>query len=100
MVTSNKKSLIDLIRNPIITDKTTKLIEENQYTFTVNRQANKKQIKQAIEYVFNVSVKSINTCRSPIKKKKVGRFIGKKAQYKKAIITLHEGNTIKIFSNN
>lgn len=100
MAINNKESLIDLIRNPIITDKTTKLIEDNQYSFTVSRQANKKQIKEAIEYIFNVNVKSINTCRSPIKKKKVGRFTGKKAQHKKAIITLHEGNTIKIFSNN
>lgn len=100
MAINNKQSLIDLIRGPIITDKTTKLIEENQYSFAVNRKANKIQIKQAIEYIFKVNVKNISTCKLPIKKKKVGRFIGKKAQYKKAIITLQEGNTINIFSNN
>lgn len=96
----HKRSILDLIHYPIITDKTTKLIEDNQYSFAVDRKANKDEIKQAIESIFNVSIKKINTYNSPIKHKKVGRFIGKKANHKKAIITLHEGYSITIFPEN
>ena len=97
---TTKKSIVDLIYYPIITDKTTKLLEENQYSFAVNCKANKTQIKQAIEYIFNVNIRKVNTYKSPLKYKKVGRFIGKKASYKKAIITLHEGYSINIFPEN
>ena len=97
---AKKISLLDLIKYPIITDKTTKLIEENQYSFAVDRRASKTDIKKAIEYIFNVNVKHINTCNSPNKKKRVGKFIGKKANYKKAFITLHEGYNITLFSEN
>lgn len=89
--------LLDLIKYPIITDKTTKLIEENQYSFAVDRKANKIYIKKAIEYIFNVKVKNINTCNCTGKIKKVGKFIGNKANYKKAFITLYEGYTITLF---
>nr|AOM64679.1 ribosomal protein L23 [Riquetophycus sp.] len=91
------RSLLDLIKYPIITDKTTKLLEEKQYSFAVDRTANKNQIKQAIEYIFNVNIKKVNTCNTPKKKKRVGKFIGKKTNYKKAIITLKEGCSIPIF---
>lgn len=96
----HKKSILDLVYYPIITDKTTKLIEENQYSFAVDRRAHKNEIKKAIESIFDVSIKKINTSNSPVKYKKVGRFIGKKANYKKAIITLHEGYSITIFPDN
>ena len=100
MYKRNKRSLFDLIKYPIITDKTTKLLEENQYTFAVDNIAKKTQIKQAIEYIFNVSVKRVNTCNTPIKKKRVGKFLGKKANYKKAMITLQNGYSITIFPDN
>jgi large subunit ribosomal protein L23 len=97
MIDIEKRQLIDLIRNPIITDKTTRLLEENQYCFSVDKHANKTDIKRAIEYVFDVKVMKINTLNSPIKKRTVGRYIGKRAQYKKAIITLAPEDNINLF---
>lgn len=100
MPKTDKLKLLHLIKKPIITDKSTRLIEENQYSFYVSRQANKLEIKEAIEYIFNVKVKKVNTCHTPIKKKKVGKFIGKKANYKKAIITLKNQDRINLFPEN
>nr|WCH56162.1 ribosomal protein L23 [Calliblepharis sp.] len=91
---------IDIIKYPIITDKSTQLLEENQYSFAVDKQANKKEIKQAIEYIFDVKIKQINTCNKHAKKKRIGKFIGKKAKYKKAIITLHNNYNINLFPEN
>lgn len=93
----DKHKLLDIIKYPIITDKTTKLLEENQYSFTVKRKANKSEIKEAIEYIFNVKVINVNTCNNPIKKRRVGKFIGQKAQHKKAIITLDNQDIINLF---
>ena len=94
------KKTIDIIKYPIITDKTTKLIEENQYCFAVTYQASKKDIKQAIENVFNVSVIKINTLTIKNKKKRLGKFIGKKAKYKKAIVKLCAQDNINLFPDN
>nr|YP_009774045.1 50S ribosomal protein L23 [Caulacanthus okamurae]QIZ74662.1 50S ribosomal protein L23 [Caulacanthus okamurae] len=91
--------LLNLIKYPIITDKSTKLLEENQYSFAVDRKANKINIKRAIEYIFNVKVKKINTSNTPIKKKRVGKFTGIKTRYKKAIISLDEKDNINLFSD-
>nr|QCI07446.1 ribosomal protein L23 [Leiomenia cribrosa] len=96
----DKQKLLNLIKYPIITDKTTKLLEENQYSFIVNRKANKLQIKEAIQYIFSVKVINVNTCNTPIKKRRVGKFIGKKAQNKKAIITLAKEHSINLFPEN
>lgn len=100
MTKLSNKRLIDLIKKPIITDKTTKILENNQYCFAVNRYANKSEIKQAVEYVFNVKVKKINTLNLPIKTKTIGKFIGKKTRYKKAIVTLVEQYSINLFPEN
>ena len=89
--------LHDLFDYPIITDKSTKLMEENQYSFAVNIQTSKTIIKSSIESIFNVKVVSINTCRPPRKKHKVGRFAGNRPQYKKAIVTLAQGDSIDLF---
>lgn len=97
---NKERELIDIIKYPIITDKTTKLIEENQYCFAVNNKASKPKIKQAIEYVFNVNVKKINTLNIKNKKRRVGKFIGKKAGYKKAIVKLHDTYSIDLFPEN
>ena len=89
-----------IIKYPIITDKATRLLENNQYSFIVNRDSNKIAIKSAIESLFNVNVVKINTCRLPRKKKRVGKYIGYKPQYKKAIVTLSEGDVINLFTDN
>ena len=88
----------DIIKYPIITDKATRLLENNQYSFIVNRSSNKLAIKSTIEYLFNVKVIKINTCRLPRKQKRVGKYIGWKPQYKKAIVTLSEGDVINLFT--
>ena len=89
-----------IIKYPIITDKATRLLENNQYSFIVDRYSNKITIKAAIESLFNVKVIKINTCRLPRKKKRVGKYIGWKPQYKKAIVTLADGDVINLFTDN
>lgn len=93
------RSNIEIIKHPIITDKATRLLENNQYSFIVDRYSNKISIKAAIECLFNVKVIKINTSRLPRKKKRVGKYIGWKPQYKKAIVTLSEGDVINLFTD-
>nr|YP_009402725.1 chloroplast 50S ribosomal protein L23 [Compsopogon caeruleus]ARX96078.1 chloroplast 50S ribosomal protein L23 [Compsopogon caeruleus] len=80
-----------------MTSKSTKLIEENCYSFAVDIKANKLIIKQAIEYLFEVSVISVNIINPPKKKRRIGKFIGNRSQYKKAYIRLAKGSSIKLF---
>ena len=94
------RSNAQVIKYPIITDKTTRLLENNQYSFVVDPSSDKMTIKAAIEYLFNVKVIKINTCRLPRTKKRVGKYIGWKPQYKKAIVTLSEGDIINLFTDN
>ena len=89
-----------IIKYPIITDKATRLLENNQYSFIVDRYSDKITIKAAIEYLFNVKVTKVNTCRLPRKKKRVGKYVGWKPQYKKAIVSLKEGDVINLFTEN
>ena len=89
-----------IIKYPIITDKATRLLENNQYSFIVDRYSNKLVIKAAIEYLFNVKVIKVNTCRLPRKKKRVGKYIGWKPQYKKAIVSLAKDDVINLFTEN
>jgi large subunit ribosomal protein L23 len=93
------RSHAQVIKYPIITDKATRLLENNQYSFIVDRSSDKITIKSAIEYLFNVKVIKINTCCLPRKKKRVGKYIGWKPQYKKAIVTLSEGDVINLFTD-
>ena len=69
-----------------------------QYTFLVHSSANKILIKEAIQNLFDVKVKKINTTNLPKKKKKVGKYIGWKPNYKKAIVTLSDNDKINLFS--
>ena len=94
------RSNAQIIKYPIITDKATRLLENNQYSFIVNIKSDKLTIKTAIEDLFNVTVVKINTCHLPRKKKRMGKYIGWKPQSKKAIVTLLEGNTINLFTEN
>lgn len=90
----------NIIKFPLITDKATRLLENNQYTFMVDRKNDKPTIKKTIEICFNVKVIKITTCNLPKKQKRVGKYIGWKSQYKKAIVTLSEGDVINIFTEN
>ena len=93
------RSNAQVIKYPIITDKATRLLENNQYSFVVDPSSDKITIKTAIESLFNVKIIKINTCRLPRKKKRVGRYIGYKAQYKKAIVTLSNNDVINLFTD-
>lgn len=98
MNNTNYRQIIDLIKYPIITDKATRLLELNQYTFATDIKANKEQIKLAIEYLFPVKVSAVNTYHSPVKKKRIGKFIGNKPKYKRAVVSLESGSSIDLFS--
>lgn len=88
----------EIIKRPIITEKTMLLAEQqNKYTFSVDKRANKIQIKQAIEELFKVKVEKVNKLTTAPKKKRVGQHTGFKPVITKAIITLAEGNKIEIF---
>jgi large subunit ribosomal protein L23 len=100
VINSSSHNNGNTIKCPIITDKATRLLENNQYSFIVDRYSNKVTIKAAIEYLFNVKVIKINTCHLPRKKKRVGKYTGWKPQYKKAIVTLSEGDMINLFTDN
>lgn len=91
------RSLPDLIRRPLITEKATRLLEENKYVFEVVPQANKYQIKAAIEALFDVKVTKVNTQVPSYKARRVGRFLGNRPHYKRAIVTLAEGDSITLF---
>lgn len=93
------RSQAQIIKYPIITDKATRLLENNQYSFVVDRYSDKLTIKASIEFLFDVKVIKINTCRLPRKKKRVGKYIGWKPNYKKAIVTLSEGDVINLFTD-
>ena len=93
----DSRNLADLIIKPLVTEKATLLMEQNQYVFEVVPKATKPDIKAAIESLFDVKVISVNTARPPRKKKRVGRFLGFKPQIKRAIVTLKEGDTIPLF---
>lgn len=96
----NYRNDIHVIKYPIITDKSTRLLENNQYTFIVDRYCDKPSIKSAIEFFFDVKVIKINTCNLPKKQKRVGKYLGCKSHYKKAIVTLSKGNVINLFTEN
>lgn len=93
---SSKAEQYDVIRQPVITEKATMASENNAVVFEVAIEANKPQIKEAVESLFNVKVKAVNTS---ITKGKVKRFkgqLGKRKDIKKAYVTLEEGNTIDV----
>lgn len=86
----------DLIKAPLITEKSSTIqAKNNTYTFKVDNDANKTAIKQAIEAIFKVKVANVTTVNVRPKYKKVGRFAGTTAKYKKAYVKLAEGNKIE-----
>lgn len=88
----------DIIKEPIITEKSMQLKEQyNKYTFKVAPNANKIEIKNAVEALFNVKVLSVNIINVLPKNKRVGQYAGKTSAYKKAICKLADGNKIDAF---
>lgn len=89
----------DVIRRPIVTEKTNAMADAaNQYSFEVDRRANKLQVKDAVETVFNVKVLEVNIVSVPPKRGRYGRMIvTKKPAFKKAVVTLAPGSTIQLF---
>ncbi len=94
------KDLSKVIQRPLITERGSMLrIEKNQYFFEVVPAANKHEIKQAVELYFGVKVESVRTMNMRGKIKRMGRFTGKRADWKKAIVTLADGEVIDTFDN-
>ena len=93
----NEAEARKLIRSSVITEKGTLLQEKNnQYLFRVDPRANKIQIKAAIEKLFQVGVESVRTITVHGKKRRTGRTVGRKPSWKKAVVTLKEGDTIEL----
>jgi large subunit ribosomal protein L23 len=92
------KSPREIIIAPLVTEKSTALYNANNYyTFKVSTNANKIEIKHAIERIFNVHVLNVSTIRTKGKTKRMGRFTGKRPDWKKAIVKLQPGDKIEEF---
>ena len=97
---TNKEKLFDILKRPIITEKSMGATTLNQYTFEVAKNANKTQIKQAVESLFKVKVKSVNTANVYGKIKRQGRTQGLTGSYKKAIVQLTaDSKSIEFFDS-
>jgi len=90
-------NLRDVLIRPLVTEKTTALMEDNKYTFVVPLKVNKVEIRQAVEQIFKVKVLAVNTIRVMGKTKRMGKTQGKRPDYKKAIVKLAPGQTIEFF---
>ena len=86
--------MIDLVKHLVITEKATRLLDNNQYTFEVDSKLTKLQIKKLISSIYEVDVIAVNTHRPPRKKKRVGLTEGSKTLYKRAIVTLQSGQSL------
>ena len=87
----------EVLRRPLITEKSTMLSPVGKYVFEVAPGANKPQIAEAVEKAFNVHVVAVNTMTVRGKVKRMGRFVGQRSNWKKAIVTLQAGNKIEFF---
>ena len=88
----------DVILEPVVSEKSYDLIEDfNTYTFVVDKRANKTEIKQAVQQIFDVRVASVNTMNRKGKVKRTGWVIGKRKDTKRALVKLAEGHSIDIF---
>ena len=90
----NLERACDILRSPVVTEKTTALSEHNQYAFRVARDAAKPEIKAAVELLFSVRVSRVNTINVRGKVKRFRGRLGKRADTKKAIVTLAEGESL------
>ena len=88
----------NVIIKPVVTERSTELADDRgAYTFIVNRDANKIEIKHAVETLFDVKVKNVRTANYQGKWRRVGSALGRKAAYKKAVVTLVEGEQIDVY---
>jgi large subunit ribosomal protein L23 len=87
----------DILIAPVVSEKSYSLLDENKYTFLVRPDANKTQIKIAVEKVFNVRVTSVNTLNRPGKTRRTRTGVGKRKDTKRAIVRLADGHRIDIF---
>lgn len=92
----NREQMYLTVLGPVITEKATKGSEHNQVSFRVRLEASKPEIKQAIEGLFKVKVKAVNTLRVKGKEKRFRGHVGQRSDWKKAIVTLAEGQTIDV----
>jgi large subunit ribosomal protein L23 len=94
----NVVDMRQVIKRPLITEKGTRIKDEqNKYLFEVDTNANKLMIKQAVEKLFDVKVIKVNVMNVHGKEKRMGRFSGRRPDWKKAIVTLKEGDQIELF---
>lgn len=91
------KNAYELVKRPLITEKATKLAEEGKYTFEVQPDANKIEIKKAIEELFKVNVVKVNIVNVRKKLRRVGKYEGFRPAVRKAIVTLQKGQTLDQF---
>ncbi|MBM7865889.1 50S ribosomal protein L23 [Heliobacterium gestii] len=91
------RSPYDVLKKPVITERSMDLAQENKYTFVVEPKANKIEIKHAVEQLFNVKVLDVHTMNVKGKPKRMGKYAGRTADKKKAIVTLKDGDKIEIF---
>ncbi|WP_419997208.1 50S ribosomal protein L23 [Streptomyces boninensis] len=96
-VSKSFTDLRDVLLKPVVSEKSYALLDDNKYTFIVDPRANKTQIKQAVETVFTVKVTGVNTINRQGKRKRTRTGFGKRADTKRAIVTLAEGDRIDIF---
>ena len=89
--------IYEVLSRPVVTEKNTDLMTQNKYVFEVLKKANKAQVKAAVEKAFKVNVLSVNVVTVPSKPKGFGRLRGHRPAWKKAIVTLKEGDKIEIF---
>ncbi len=92
------RSPYEVLRKPMVSEKSVMLMEENKYSFIVDKDANKVEIKHAVEEAFNVTVLNVTTHILKGKVKTMGRTSGKRPDTKRAIVTLKDGDKIEIFT--
>ncbi len=90
---------VSSILHPYVSEKATRLEGMNQYMFKVTRTANKPEVKKAIQNRYNVTVVAVNMINMPSKKRTIGRHMGTKSGFRKAIVTLAEGSSINSAKN-
>lgn len=91
--------LTEVIKKPVLTEKSYLGHANNEYTFLVDRRANKTQIKKTFEEIFEVKVEQVRTMNYSAKDKRMGKFVGKTNSYKKAIIVLKDGETLDVLND-
>ena len=91
------KKNYDIIVRPLITEKTTRLIEENKYTFEVKQGSNKVEVAKAVEELWQVKVVAVNMINTQRKTRRVGKYEGLRPAVQKAVVTLAKGDKLDVF---